>query len=208
MKIGPRYKRARRLGADLFEKTQTQKYAMRTAAKGGKTARGKGGPRSGFGKSDFGVQLREKQRARFLYGIGERQFARYAAKAIAKRAAPAEKLFTALEMRLDNALYRLGIAPTRQAARQLAAHGHFVVNGQRITIPSYCLSVGDVIRVRNGSVSKQPLLNLADKIRDRQTPPWLSFDAIKGEATVAAVPKLVRTELPFDIATILQFYSR
>lgn len=203
MKIGPRYKRARRLGADIFEKTQTQKYAVRTASRGGKT-----GQRSGYNRSDFGLQLLEKQRARYLYGIGERQFARYAVGAIASRTAPAEKLFVTLESRLDNALYRLGIAPTRAAARQLAAHGHFLVNGKRITIPSYSLSVGDVIRVRAGSAAKQPLANLSDTLRDKRPPPWLAFNAARAEATMVAVPKLVRTELSFNVAAILQFYNR
>ena len=202
MRIGPRYKRARRLGADLFEKTQSPKYAMRAASKGVKQR-----ARGGYGKSDFGMQLREKQRARFLYGIGERQFARYVATA-SRRTAPAEALYASLESRLDNALYRLGIAPSRQAGRQLASHGHFTVNSKRITIPSFSLSVGDVIKVRQGSIEKQPLLNLADKIRDRNAPLWLSFDAVKGEATVVASPKLSRAELLFDIAAILQFYNR
>ena len=203
MKIGPRYKRARRLGADIFEKTQSPKYAMRAASKTSKR-----GARGGYGKSDFGMQLHEKQRARYLYGIGERQFARYVATAITRRASPAEALFVSLESRLDNVLYRLGIAPSRQAARQLAAHGHFIVNNKRVTIPSFSLSVGDVIKVRPGSVGKQPLINLADKIRDRNTPPWLSFNAAKGESTVVATPKFVRTEILFDIAAVLQFYSR
>ena len=202
MKIGPRYKRARRLGADIFEKTQSPKYAMRAASKGAKR-----GGRSGYGKSDFGLQLHEKQRARFFYGIGEKQFARYAA-AASRRTAPAEALYTSLESRLDNALYRLGIAPSRQAARQLASHGHFTVNGKRITIPSFSLSVGDVITVRHGSLRKNPFINMADKIRDKNAPTWLSFDAIKGEATVVALPRMVRTELLFDMATILQFYNR
>ncbi len=203
MQIGPRYKRARRLGADLFEKTQSPKYAIRAAGRGVKR-----GVRGGYSKSDFGMQLHEKQRARYLYGIGERQFARYAAGAIAKRGAPAETLYASLELRLDNALYRLGIAPSRQAARQLAAHGHFLVNGKRVTIPSFSLSVGDVIQVRPESRAKQPLMNMADKVRDRNVPLWLSFDAAKGEATVTAIPRLIRAELLFDIAAILQFYSR
>lgn len=202
MKIGPRYKRARRLGADLFEKTQTQKYAIRASGRGGK-----GGAR-GYGKSDFGAQLFEKQRARYLYGIGERQFARYVTSALAKRAAPDATLYASLELRLDNALYRLGVAPSRQASRQLASHGHFMVNGTRVTTPSFALSLGDVISVRPRSVAKAPLAHLSDKMRDQRLPPWLSFDKVTGAATIVAFPKLVRTELPFNIATILQFYGR
>lgn len=203
MKIGPRYKRARRLGADLFEKTQTQKYAIRSSGRSGKV------PARGYGKSDFGTQLYEKQRARYLYGIGERQFARYVANAVAKRnVRNDEQLYATLESRLDNVLYRLGIAPTRSAARQFVSHGHFTVNGKRITIPSYSVEVGDIIRLRSGSATKFPFAEFSDKIRDTRFPPWLAFDKSKGETTVVAKPKLVRTDLPFNIAAILEFYGR
>ncbi len=201
MKIGPRYKIARRLGADIFEKTQTQKFAQSARPVKGKR------PSS---RSDFAVQLREKQRARYLYGIGERQFARYVANAVEKKTVrDDEALFRSLETRLDNVIYRLGIAPTRQASRQFVSHGHFTVNGGvRVTIPSYSVKTGDVIRIRKGSITKLPFANLSDKIRDHLSPPWLRFDLVKGEATVVGTPKLVKSELPFNIAAILEFYRR
>lgn len=202
MKLGPRYKIARRLGADLFEKTSGAKYAARAARKVKSMKR----PPS---RSDFGAQLREKQRARILYGLNERQFARYVANSIAKKTMrDDEALFTALESRIDNVIYRLGIAPSRQASRQIASHGHITVNDVRITIPSYQVKTGDVIRIRKASEKKVLFAALADRIRDHASPPWLRFDLVKGEATVVGAPKLVRTELPFNIAAILEFYRR
>ncbi|PIQ68592.1 MAG: 30S ribosomal protein S4 [Candidatus Taylorbacteria bacterium CG11_big_fil_rev_8_21_14_0_20_46_11] len=202
MKLGPRYKIARRLGADLFEKTQSPKFAARAARK----VKSKKRPPS---RSDFGQQLREKQRARILYGLNERQFSGYVAKAIAKKTSrDDEALFTALERRIDNVIFRLGIAPSRQASRQIASHGHITVNDVRITIPSYQVKTGDVIRIRKASEKKPLFLAIADKIRDHVAPPWLRFDLVKGEATIVGSPKLVRTELPFNIAAILEFYRR
>lgn len=199
MKIGPRYKIARRLGADIFPKTQSPKFALRT----GKIMV------KGYGRSEFGAQLKEKQRARFFYGLGERQFARYVSNAIAKKnLRDDEALYLELETRLDNVIYRLGIAPSRQASRQYVSHGHFMVNGVRVTIPSYRVRTGDVIRLRKASESKPLFLNLKDTIRDHQNPTWLRFDLQKGEATVVGTPKLVRTELPFNIGAILEFYRR
>lgn len=202
MRIGPRYKRARRLGADIFEKTQSPKFALRAGSKGK-------GIVLGYGRSEFGSQLKEKQRARFLYGISERQFARYVKTSIAKKGMQSdEALYRSLETRLDNTLYRLGLAPTRAAARQIAAHGHFTVNGKRVTVPSFSVSVGDIIRLRAGSEKRVLFHALADKLRDRESPSWLRFDLIKGEATVVGVPKFSRSELPFNISAILEFYRR
>ena len=160
-------------------------------------------------RSDFGVQLREKQRARFMYGLPERQFARYVKNAIEKKdVRDDEALYTTLETRLDNVIYRLGIAPTRQAARQYASHGHMTVNGVRVTIPSYQVKTGDVLRIRKASEQKGPFAKIADTIRDHVSPPWLRFDLVKGEATVVGMPKLVRSSLPFNISIILEFYRR
>lgn len=199
MKIGPRYKIARRLGADLFEKTQSPKYALRAGR----------GTRRGYGRSDFGAQLLEKQRARMLYGIGERQFKRYVRDALARKTVRDDAaLLQTFETRLDNVAYRLGFAPTRAAARQLVSHGHLTVNGRRVTVPSYSVRIGDCLRVRAGSAQKALFLNLSDRVRDRVQPAWLRFDSVKGEATVVGMPKLIKSELPFNIAAVLEFYRR
>lgn len=199
MRIGPRYKIARRLGADLFEKTSSPKYALRA---------GRGAP-TGYNRSDFGMQLREKQRARMLYGLGDRQFRKYVKDVHERKGVRYdEALFRTLETRLDNVIYRLGIAPTRLAARQLASHGHLLVNNVRITTPSYRVRTGDVIRIRSGSEKKMPFQNLADRLRDHLPPPWLRVDVARRESTVVGMPRLVRAELPFNIAAILEFYRR
>lgn len=199
MRIGPRYKIARRLGPDLFPKTLSPKYAARAGKPLGR----------GHGRSEFGAQLREKQRARMLYGVMERQFARYVRNAVGRKGLrDDEALYRELETRLDNVVYRLGIASSRQAARQFVSHGHFTVNGVRVTIPSYRVKTGDSIRLRTRSAEKTPFVNLADRIRDAVAPTWLRFDLQRGEATVVGLPKLVRTELPFNIAAVLEFYRR
>ena len=199
MRIGPKYKIAQRLGPDLFPKTQSPKYALRA----GKVIV------KGYGRSEYGQQLKEKQRARLFYGLSERQFRKYVKTAVAKKnLRDDEALFGKLETRLDNVIYRFGIAPSRQASRQYVSHGHFTVNGVRVTIPSYSVSAGDVIRVRKGSEAKPLFVNIKDTMRDHKSPAWLRFDLQKGEGTVVGAPKLVRTELPFNIGAILEFYRR
>lgn len=199
MKIGPRYKIARRLGADIFTKTQSPKYALRA----GRTMA------KGYGRSEFGAQLKEKQRARFFYGLSERQFSRYVKNAVAKKGMrDDEALFIELETRLDSVIHRLGIAPSRQAARQYVSHGHFTVNGVRVTIPSYKVYVGDIIRLRASSEKKSLFANIRDDIRDHESPAWLRFDIQKAEGTVLSAPKLIRSQLPFNIGAILEFYRR
>ena len=199
MRIGPRYKIARRLGPYIFPKTQSPKYALRA----GKVMV------KGYGRSEFGMQLKEKQRARFFYGLNERQFSRYVRNAVAKKnMRDDEALYTELETRLDNVIYRLGFAPSRQASRQYVSHGHFTVNGVRVTIPSYRVSTCDVIKVRKGSENKPLFVNMKDAVRDHENPAWLRFDGVKGEGTVVGMPKLVRMELPFNISAILEFYRR
>lgn len=198
----PKYKIARRLGPGLFEKTQTQKFALRE----GRRKETRDRPRA---KSEFALQLIEKQKARYNYGIGERQFGKYVREALAKkRAKPDEVLFERLETRLDNVVYRMHLAPTRQAARQMVSHGHITVGDVRITIPSYNVKVGDKVKIREASVKKVIFADLAEKLKDGQTPSWLSFDPEKRAGEVQGRPKLVKSELLFDIAAILEFYRR
>lgn len=198
----PKYKLARRLGAGLFEKTQTQKYALREARRKSVGDR----PRT---KSDFGVQLLQKQKARYAYGIGERQFAKYVSDALrGKSTKPEESLYERLETRLDSVVYRLRLAPTRQAARQLVSHGHITVNGVRVTIPSYNAKVGDKIKIREVSAQKVVFANLSERLKENLPPSWLSFDVETHSGMVQGKPKLVKSELLFDIAAILEFYRR
>jgi len=202
MHLGPKYKIAKRLGAGVFEKTQSQKFVLSEARSSVRKKR--------FGsKSEFARQLLEKQKVRMTYYVSERQFKNYAKAAIAEGGAnPAENLFIALETRLDNTLYRLGLAPTRQAARQMAAHGHIMVNNKRATVPSLHLSPGDTIGVRLGSRVKTLFLNLVERLADRKAPIWVSFDIGKFEGKVIGLPKYERAEHHFDLAPVLEFYSR
>lgn len=203
MHVGPKYKIAKRLGAGVFEKTQSQKFVLSEA----RSAMNK---KRRFGsKSEFAKQLLEKQKVRVTYYISERQFKNYVMAATDKGGvSPSENLFIALETRLDNALYRLGLAPTRQAARQMAAHGHIRVNDKRATVPSLHLSPGDVISVRSGSRTSPLFLGLVEKLAERKSLPWITFDAQKLEGKVVSLPKYDRAEHHFDLAPVLEFYSR
>jgi len=200
-KIGPKYKIARRLGAGVFEKTQTQKFALSQARRGKKE--GGRGP-----KSDFGVQMLEKQKARFSYALTERQFSKYVKQALAKKGSNAELLYGQLESRLDNVALRGGFGHTRLLARQIVSHGHLLVNGKRVNIPSYQVRVGDKIELRPGSVKKPQFAGIEEKLKNTKAPSWLAVDAEKKVITVQGAPKLNTEELIFDMSQVLEFYSR
>ena len=203
MKIGPKYKIARRLGPAVFEKTQTQKFQLSEA----RHARKKSDKRP-KALSDFGIQLVEKQRVRFSYGITERQLSNYVIKATEMKGVnTGEKLYGMLESRLDNVVYRLGIAHTRRLARQMVSHGHFVVNGKRTTVPSYAVRIGDVVTVREGSKKSVLFTELAKKLQNYATPTWLRFDIEKLEAKIDGAPVL-ETGGAFNLNTVLEYYSR
>lgn len=202
MKIGPKYKIARRLGASVFEKTQTAKFALRAERKG----RGAGRPKS---KTNFGIQLLEKQRVRFTYCLSEKQFSKYVGQVIEKKGVnPAEMLYALLERRLDNVVLKAGFAATRLAARQLVSHGHITVNGTKMTIPSYQVKTGDIVAIREGSKQKTVFADLDERMKDITAPNWLSVHQAKKEITVTGTPAYVGTDHPFDLQTVIQFYKR
>lgn len=201
MKLGPKYKIARRLGAPIFEKTQTAKFAQSLSRKE------KNGKVPQRPKSEFGIQLIEKQKARFSYGISEKQFSKYA-KATLTATEPTQRLFRALELRLDNALYRSGFAKTRAQARQIAAHGHAQINGRRVTIPSIHLKEGDVISVREGSKNSPLFADRAERIKGMTVPAWIEINSEMSEAKIVGVPVYVPSEHVFDLGVVLEFYSR
>src|SRR5690242_20290800 len=136
--IRSKYKIGKRLGPGVFEQLQTQKFAL-SDARAKKQKRGRAG-------SDYGRQLIEKQRVRYTYGLTERQLSNYAHAAM-EETVPSEALHRSLELRADSVIYRAGFAPTRRAARQAISHGHFTVNGKKITTPSYAIRKGDVLSV-------------------------------------------------------------
>lgn len=201
MIIGPKYKIARRLGANIFEKTQTPKFALRQERKGGK------GPYRP--KGDFATAMLEKQKVRFSYGVGEKQFKKYVKEAVAKKGVnTVQALYERLETRLDNVVYRLGFAPTRQAARQMTAHGHILVNNRKTNVPSRNVEIGDKISIRVASQNKPLFKDLDEKLKKVQMPSWLSYDADKKIATVEGSPKYTPTEHVFSLGQVIEFYSR
>lgn len=201
MKIGPKYKIARRLGAPVFEKTQTQKFVLSESKR--KPA-GRGRP-----KSNFGSQMLEKQKARYNYLLSEKQFSRYVKEATARKdSKPTAALYELLETRLDNVALRLGFAPTRSAARQLVSHGHVTVNGRKVTIPSIQVRVGDKVAIRKESAGKPLFATLDERQKTMRMPLWVKYDYDKKEGTIQGLPKLEGAELLFDINAVFEFYSR
>lgn len=204
MKTGPRYKIAKRLGASVFEKAQSQKFAL-SADRSAKNK--KGGGRGG--RSEYGKQMLEKQKVRVTYGVTERQFRNYVRKALTPGAGtPLERLHAALELRLDNVVYRLGLVTTRRAARQIVAHGHVLVNGKKVRVPSYFVKEGDVLAIREGSKGHGSLASFADRFAERPLPSWLLWDAGKMAGGVKALPTEASAEPAGDLRAVLSFYTR
>ena len=202
MIIGPKYKIARRLGAPIFEKTQTQKYALHLERKGKKRGFSKA-------KSEYGIQMNEKQKARFTYGLSERQFSNYVKEALLKKTPnTSQTIFEFLELRLDNVLYRLGFSSTRLGSRQIVSHGHIMVNGRKVNTPSKRVEDGDKIEITPRSLRKAIFENLDDKIKNVVIPSWIKFDPIKKIAEIQGKPQILKTENMFDLNAVIEFYSR
>mgnify|MGYP001558859897 CR=1 FL=1 len=197
---GPKNKKARRFGVDLGLKSNPKSVERRLGTPPG--AHGRKGSRK---VSDYGVQLAEKQKAKIMYGILERQFKKYYTEASRDPLATGEVMLSLLERRLDNCIYRLAFVPTRAAARQLVSHGNITVNGKKLNIPSYKVRVGDVISLSSTAASIPYIKSLlADK--DKISVSWLDKKAIAG--------KVIRLPLRSDITEaineqlIVEFYSR
>lgn len=202
MQIGPKYKIARRLKAPIFEKTQNAKYAMRQERKE---------RRKSFGgsKTDFGVQLNEKQKARMFYAVAEKQFAKYVRQALAdKSGSPAANLLKYLEHRIDNVVWRAGILPTHLAARQAVAHGHFLVNGKKVYVPSFMVKIGDKISIREGSRNSKLFSKLDDSEEEIQRPDWLDWNKGKKELEIKKTSGIEKADLLFDLGQVIEYYQR
>jgi small subunit ribosomal protein S4 len=204
MKIGSKFKIARRLGAPIFEKTQTAKFKASLAAKEGNKKGKRGGP-----KSEFAKQLIEKQKARFTYGISERQFSKYVKDVIeSKSISPAGDVYFKLESRLDNVVYRLGLTSTRRFARQAVSHGHILINGRKLNVPSYTVRIGDVISIREGSKANGIFTEFDEKVKTLDVSNWLAWNIEKKQASMLKAPSLEGQELLFDLSSVLEFYKR
>ena len=158
--------------------------------------------------SDYGIQLRAKQRARRLYGVLETQFRHYFERAERSQGVTGTVLLQELERRLDNVVYRLGFAASRPEARQLVGHRHFSVNGRIVNIPSYRVRPGDVVEVREKSRKAQPISQAQDLIQGRPVPEWLTLDATALKGTIARLPERTEMDMFIDEQLIVEYYSR
>lgn len=159
-------------------------------------------------ESDFARQLREKQKARRIYGVQERQFRRYFRSALRVKGMTGVTLLALLERRLDNVVYRLGFADSRAQARQLIGHGHFMLNGRNHNVPSYLVEVGDVIEVRGNSRQNSYFKAIADRLGQRTLPEWLQRDESQLNGRIIGVPDRQAVDLPLNEQLIVEYYSR
>ncbi len=158
--------------------------------------------------SEYGVQLREKQKVRRVYGVLERQFKHYFETAEARPGVTGENLLRLLETRLDNVVFRMGFASSRAQARQLVTHGHFAVNGRATNVPSYRIREGDRVDVRDGSRKGEYFKNVTDSLRGAQRPDWLTVDADKLSGSVTALPARDQMPLELNEQLVVEYYSR
>jgi small subunit ribosomal protein S4 len=155
----------------------------------------------------YAVQLREKQKVKRIYGVLEDQFRGYFAQADRTRGITGETLLQLLERRLDNAIYRMGFATSRAQARQLVRHGHFLVNGKKVDIPSFSLKAGDTVSVRDTSRENASILHAIEEVKGRGIPEWLNLDGAMG-ARVVSVPTREQINLPVQEQLIVELYSK
>jgi len=205
--LGPKEKKSRALGENLFlkaERSQSQKSAMvRRAYRPGMHGKMR---RS---LSEYGEQLSEKQKLKLSYGLREQQLARYVEESLSQQKLPAaDALIRALETRVDNAVFRLGLAPARSIARSLVSHGHIMVNGRRADIPSMHVRPGDAISIRPESQKKKAFEGIDARLKKYQPPSWLALDPKSLTGTLTGWPTAEEARLPFSISLILEFYSR
>ena len=197
---GLKGKKARRLG-QAFTKKEAKVLQRRPTPPGQH-----GQSRSRL--SEYGVQLKEKQKAKFAYGVVEKQFFRYFEKAQNQPGVTGDNLLRLLETRLDNAVFRLGFAETRSQARQLVNHGFYNVNSKKVDIPSFALRVGDVISVREGKQKTKYMQGMRDKLKAAQVPEWLDFQPLELKAKVLSQPTADQVNETINTQLIIEHYSR
>ena len=203
--LGPKAKLSRREGTDLFLKSARRSIADKSKFD---SKPGQHGRTSGQRTSDYGLQLREKQKVKRMYGILERQFRKYFTEADRRRGNTGANLLFILESRLDNVVYRMGFGSTRAEARQLVSHKAITVNGQSVNFPSYMVKTGDVISVRDKSKKQNRIVEALQLAQQVGLPAWVEVNADKAEGTFKKVPD--RDEFAADVkeALIVELYSR
>ena len=203
--IGPVCRLCRREGMKLFLKGE-RCYTEKCAIEKRNLPPGQHGKARKAKMLGYGLQLREKQKVKRTYGVLENQFRRYFEAADRQRGITGETLLQLLERRLDNAIYRLGFATSRPQARQLVKHGHFLVNGKKVDIPSYSLRSGDVVTIRPTSQKAPTILHAIEEVKGRGIPAWLSFDGAAGK--VVSLPTREQINLPVQEQLIVELYSK
>ncbi|MFN9194846.1 MAG: 30S ribosomal protein S4 [Pseudomonadota bacterium] len=203
--LGPKAKLSRRVGTDLV--LQSARRAISDKAKFDSKP-GQHGRTSGSRTSDFGVQLREKQKVKRMYGVLERQFRRYFAEAERRKGNTGSNLLALLESRLDNVVYRMGFGSTRAEARQLVSHKACTVNGEVVNIPSYMVKAGDVIGLREKARSQLRVQDALKLAQSAGLPDWVSVDGTKMEGTFKKVPDRDQYGAEIKEALIVELYSR
>lgn len=159
-------------------------------------------------KSEYGIQLNEKQKAKFIYGVLERQFRGYYEKAKKIEGVTGTNLLVLLERRLDNVVYRMGLATTRRQSRQVVRHGHITVNGKKVDIPSALVSVGDVVTVAESSRSKEYFKGMDEKLAKVAVPAWIELDATNLSGKIARFPQREEIDVPIEEHFIVELYSK
>ena len=205
--VGPVCRLCRREGMKLFlkgERCYTEKCAIEKRnfppGQHGKSRRAK--------LAGYGVQLREKQKVKRIYGVLEDQFRRYFESAERQRGITGETLLQLLERRLDNVVYRLGLSTSRSQARQLVRHGHFLVNGKKVDVPSYSVRAGDVVGVRPTSQKSTAILHAIEEVKGRGIPDWLQFDEGQTTGRIVSLPTREQINLPVQEQLIVELYSK
>lgn len=197
----------RREGIKLFlkgERCETAKCAIEKRAYApGQHGQGRRGK-----FSEYGTQLREKQKVKRIYGVLEKPFRNYFAVADRKKGITGENLLETLELRFDNVIFRLGLAPSRSAARQMVRHGHFYINGKKVDVPSYILSQGDTITSNPRKTEKAPIKKALETMKNRTLPHWLAYDFENKQALVQAIPVRDDITIPIQEQLIVELYSR
>jgi small subunit ribosomal protein S4 len=205
--IGPVCRLCRREGMKLFLKGE-RCYTDKCAIEKRNTPPGQHGRARRAKIVGYGVQLREKQKVKRTYGVLENQFRRYFEAADRQKGITGVLLLQALERRLDNVAYRVGFATSRAQARQLVRHGHFLVNGKKVDIPSYAMRQGDTIAVRPGSAENATIGHAREEVKGRGVPQWLELDATGLIGKIAQLPTREQINLPVQEQLIVELYSK
>ena len=205
--IGPVCRLCRREGMKLFLKGE-RCYTEKCAIEKRNTPPGQHGRARRAKVVGYGVQLREKQKVKRIYGVLENQFRRYFETAERTRGITGETLLQLLERRLDNVVYRSGFATSRAQARQFVRHGHFLVNGRKVDVPSYSVRAGDIVSVRQTSLENAAIAHAMEEVKGRGVPEWIAIDSTKLAGTIASIPTREQINLPVQEQLIVELYSK